>query len=298
MYGIGFVVLTFAIIDIVSEWWIARKGMAFGLISSASGLTGIFMPLVLDALLHRYGYRITLRACAVAMFVLTGPLIPLLKGRIPVSEVVRQPRMDLSFFRKPLFWFYAMAVTIQGFGFFIPPVFVSSYGEAVGLPTTQAALLLSVMALAQTIGQSAVGWLSDTRVHVSLLSSVCCIVAAIATVSLWGVGKSVWSLMLYSTIYGFFAFGFGTLRVAMGRAVSPEPSALLATFSTFVFLQGIGSVLVGPITAALMKGGIDLESYGLSLYKPTVVFVAASSALGGITAGTPYILRRWNVLLG
>jgi hypothetical protein len=44
------------------------------------------MPFVLQALLSRYGYRTTLRAVAVALTLLTGPLIPLLKGRVPSSR--------------------------------------------------------------------------------------------------------------------------------------------------------------------------------------------------------------------
>lgn len=297
LYGVGFVALFFPILNFLSEWWIVRKGMALGILSSASGLTGTFMPLVLNVLLHRYGYRTTLRACAVAMLVVTGPLLPFLKGRLPPSHSVTQPRTDLSFFRKPLFWFFAAANAVQGLGFFIPPVFVTSYAEGIGLSTTQAALLLTVMAIAQTIGQCALGWLSDTKIHVSVLSSTCCIVAAIATASLWGLGKTLWALMLYSILYGFFAYGFGTLRVAMGRAVSPEPSTMLATYSSFACLQGLGIVLVGPVTAGLMSGNIVISEYGASLYKATVIFVTASSTAGGVLAAAPYMLKRWTIIL-
>ena len=43
------------------------------------------MPFALEAMLNKYGYQITLRAIAVGLVVLTGPLIPLLKGRLPSS---------------------------------------------------------------------------------------------------------------------------------------------------------------------------------------------------------------------
>ena len=41
MYGVGFVVLTYPIISMVDDWWVARKGMAIGLISAASGVAGL-----------------------------------------------------------------------------------------------------------------------------------------------------------------------------------------------------------------------------------------------------------------
>ncbi len=43
--------------------------MAFGVITSAAGASGIAMPLIIEALLDRYGYRTTRRAIAVAMIV-------------------------------------------------------------------------------------------------------------------------------------------------------------------------------------------------------------------------------------
>lgn len=291
LYGLGFVILTYPILQMVSEWWITRRGMAFGLISAASGVTGIFMPLLLEALLHKYGYRITLRACAIAMAILTAPLVPLLKGRVPTAQEVQPSRTNWSFLQSPLFWFYAMATIIQGFGFFFPPVFVASYAIGVGLSSTQAAALLAVMATAQTLGQFVLGWLSDQKLHVSLLTSVCCVVAAVATATLWGFGKSLSLLLVFSMLYGFFAFGFSTLRVAMGRAVSTDQTAILATYSTFVFLQGIGNVMVGPLAAGLMHGGFEVDDYGAGRYRGVVVFVAATSMLGAVVIMAPHTLN-------
>lgn len=37
MYGIGFLTLYWPIMSMVNEWWIARKGFAFGFIMSAAG---------------------------------------------------------------------------------------------------------------------------------------------------------------------------------------------------------------------------------------------------------------------
>lgn len=199
IYGVGFVVLFFPILSMLNEWWIARKGMAFGIISSASGLTGVIMPFVIEALLHRFGYKITLRACAIAM-VLTAPLIPLLKGRLPHSERSEQPKTNWSFVYQPLFWVYAAAYFSQGLGFYFPLTFLPSYALSLGMSSAQSALLLAVMALSQTLGQFTFGWLSDTKLHVSFLAAICCVVTSIATAMLWGLGKSLPMLMIYSIL--------------------------------------------------------------------------------------------------
>jgi hypothetical protein len=48
MYGTGFITLTYPILSMVNEWWIARKGMAFGLISCSSGASGVVMPFIIQ----------------------------------------------------------------------------------------------------------------------------------------------------------------------------------------------------------------------------------------------------------
>jgi hypothetical protein len=44
MYGVGFILLTYPILSMVDEWWVARKGMAFGLITSAGMAFYTFHP--------------------------------------------------------------------------------------------------------------------------------------------------------------------------------------------------------------------------------------------------------------
>ena len=82
----------------VDEWWIARKGMAFGLISAASGATGAFTPFIL--------------------------------------------------LRKPLFWIYGLSTLVQGLGFLFPSLYHPSYAIAIGLPSTNGALLLTLISIA------------------------------------------------------------------------------------------------------------------------------------------------------
>ena len=123
MYGVGFLVFYYPILTMVDEFWVRRRGMAYGLLCSASGVSGAVMPLILQALLKRYGYKTTLRIVAVMLVILTGPLIPLLKGRVPQGRrgtVVL--RTDWSFLRKRLFWVYTVSNMLMGLGYFFPGV--------------------------------------------------------------------------------------------------------------------------------------------------------------------------------
>jgi hypothetical protein len=119
-YGLGFLIFYYPIILLVNEYWIARRGMAYGILCGASGVAGPILPFILQAFLERYGYKTTLRAVAVALVLLTGPLIPFLKGRLPPSERSEVPKINCNFFRNPLFWIYSVSSLLQGLGYFFP----------------------------------------------------------------------------------------------------------------------------------------------------------------------------------
>ena len=131
VYGTGFIIFYYPILSMVNEFWITRRGMAYGLLCSASGVSGAAMPFCIEALLQRYGYPTTLRAIAVGLFVLTGPLIPFLKGRTPEPEVGAGPgRTDWSFLKTGLFWKYSMSNFAMGLGYFYPFLYLPSYASA------------------------------------------------------------------------------------------------------------------------------------------------------------------------
>ncbi|KAK3191194.1 hypothetical protein K4F52_002782 [Lecanicillium sp. MT-2017a] len=275
--------MSYPIVSMVNEWWVARKGMAFGLISASSGFTGAVMPFIIEALLAKYGHKTTLKASAAAMAILTFPLLFLFKPRLPPSRQFSLARANWSFFDRSLFWAFSASILIQGIGFFFPSVFLPSYAAEVGISPTNGALLLSLMSIAQVLGQFAFGWLSDKNLPVSLLASICCIVAAVSTFGLWGMAKSMSLLIPFSLIYGFFSFGFATMRVAMGRAVSDDPSTIFSTYAIFVFLQGVGNILVGPISAGLMSKATVMSRFAAGKYEGIVVLTGSSSYVHSVT---------------
>ena len=287
----GFLIFFYPVISIVNEWWIARRGMAFGIITSAAGASGIAMPLIIEALLNRYGHRTALRAIAVAMVVVTGPLIPLLKSRLPSSQASAPTRTDWSFASKPLFLVYCFANLAQGLGFFFPSLFLPSYATSVGLTAQHGALLLSVMSAAQVAGQWTFGILSD-KLDLNpliLLSTLC---TALACFTSWGLAHDLAPLIVFALLFGFFAYGFSSMRARMGTAVSQEPTAALATFGIFTFCQGSGNVLAGPISGALLSGAVQRDSYGIMRYKSLVVFTGVCMLLSALSVGSWYMRPR------
>lgn len=265
--------------------------MAYGFLCSASGVSGAVTPFILQILLQKYGYKTTLRGVAVFLFVTTGPLIPLLRGRPGQQQTVRL-RTDWSFFRSRLFWIYSVSNLLMGLGYFFPALFLPSYASRLGLSTSQGALLLALMSVSQVAGQFTFGYLSDKRTSVNALITVSASIAAMATLSAWGLARSIAPLVVFALLYGFFGAGYTAMWARMVTAVSEEPSAAQAIFGMFNFGKGVGNVAAGPISAGLLRWSSGDGGYGLGMYKAVVLFTGVCLLLSASSLVTVHMRRK------
>lgn len=282
MYGTGFIIFYYPILSMVNEFWIARRGMAYGLLCAASGVSGAAMPFALEKLLERYGYQTTLRAMAIGLAVATGPLIPLLKGRLPESETSAAGRTDWSFLKTPLFWTYSASNLAMGLGYFFPLLYIPSYARTNGLSSTQGATLLALMSVSQVFGQFTFGYLSDRKLPLNALAATSTVIAAVAAYACWGLAHSFGLLAVFSLVYGFFGAGYTALWGRMGTSISSEQTAAFAAFGLLNFGKGVGNVLAGPISGVLIRNAVNVHTYGAMKYKTVVLFTGSCMFLSGV----------------
>ena len=80
MYGIGALLVYFPAMFLIDEWFVERKGVAFGISWAGTGIGGASTPFFLQWLLNNHGHRTTLRICA---GIIVGPFCPLtFQGRV------------------------------------------------------------------------------------------------------------------------------------------------------------------------------------------------------------------------
>jgi predicted MFS family arabinose efflux permease len=285
MYGVGFLIFYYPILSFVNEFWIERRGMAYGLLCSASGVSGLVMPFIVAEMLNRYGYPTTLRAVAIALVILTGPLIPLLKGRLPPSSHTAIGNTDWRFLKSPLFWFYSTSNVIQGLGYFFPSLYLPSYARSIGMSTSQGALLLALLSVSQVLGQFCFGYLSDRRLSLDVLLVMSTVISALASLTLWRFAHSLAPLVVFSLFYGFFGAGYVAMWARMGTAVTEEPTAALAVFSYFCFGKGVGNVSAGPISASLMSYYKNTDFNNEARYRAVIMFTGACMLFSGAVIG-------------
>jgi predicted MFS family arabinose efflux permease len=226
--------------------------MAYGILCASSGVSRIIMPFAIEAMLNKYGYQITLRAIAVGLGVLTGPLVPFLRGRLPASEHSTRGRTDWGCLKKPLFWVYCTSNMTQELGYFFPSLYLPSYATSIGLSSVQGAILLAIISVSEVLGQFSLGYASDHRLPLNILIITSTLISAAVTLALWGLARLIALLVVFPFVYGFFAAGYVAMCTRMGSAVSDKPTAALVTFSLFCFGKEVGNMAAGPIGASLI----------------------------------------------
>lgn len=295
-YGLGFVVFYYPILSFVDEFWIKRRGMAYGFLCSASGVSGAVTPIIMQICLRKYGYQWTLRGVASVLVLTTGPLIPFLKGRGGHANDSVRLRSDWSFLRNSTFWWYMVSNLAMGMGYFFPSVYLPSYATELGFSEQNGALLITLMSVAQVFGQFAFGYVSDLKVlSVDGLLGIASLTAAFTTLTLWGLAKSMVTLSFFAVLYGFFGAGYTAMWARMVSSVSEEPSASQAIFGLFCFGKGIGNVLTGPMSAGLLAHGRS-SGYGGGMYKVVVVFTGVCMLSSAGTLGLGWIMRTMKGL--
>lgn len=126
LYALGGGIAYAPCILYLDEWFVRRKGLAYGIMWSGTGIAGVVLPLLFEALLRSLGYQNTLRLWAGVLFVITAPLAFFIKPRVPVSRNTAANKVrpfNFKFLLLPSFLVYQSFNILEATGFFLPGEF-------------------------------------------------------------------------------------------------------------------------------------------------------------------------------
>ncbi|KAK3357611.1 major facilitator superfamily domain-containing protein [Lasiosphaeria hispida] len=297
LYAIGGSFAYSPCIVYLDEWFARRKGLAYGVMWSGTGLAGVVLPLLLEHLLSTYGFQTTLRIFACVLFAATAPLAYFIKPRLPTAQTSHTKPFSFSFLVSRPFMLYQLANAVEATGFFLPGIYLPSYArEALHATPVPSALTVLLVNVASVFGCVAMGSLID-RLHVTTCILVSTAGATLGTFLLWGFSSSLPVLYVFCVVYGLFAGSFtsawpGIMREITrregGRAGAGDEHGNSADPSmVFAFLalgRGVGNVASGPLSEVLVKGlpwqGEAFSGYG-SGYGSLIAFTGATALFGG-----------------
>lgn len=273
----------------LDEWFVKRKGLAYGIMWSGTGLGGVTLPLLLEFFLGKYGFRTTLRIWAGVLFAATMPLVYFLKPRLPAGAGAYKS-LNLGFVFSKTFMLYQITNIVEALGYFLPGIYLPSYArETLGAGPFPSALTLLVVNIGSVIGCVAMGWLTD-RMHVTSCLALSAVGTAIGTFLLWGLGQNLVTLYFFCIIYGFFAGSYTSAWPGIMRQISmlPDRSGGRSFDPTMVcsFLatgRGVGNVVSGPLSEVLVQGSAwkgAMAGYG-SGYGTLIVFTGITAVFSG-----------------
>lgn len=296
-YAIGGSIAYSPCILLMEEWFDRRKGLAFGVMWAGTGLGGVILPICMEQLLGRYGFRTTLRAFAVALFILTAPLVYFVKPRVPVeSNRPRPPPPSLKFIFTPTFALFQLCNTVEALGFFLPSLYLPSYADSLGASSSLQALTVILFNVASVGGCVLMGAIVD-KVDVTTCILISTAGSTIGVFLIWGFSMSLAPLYVFCIVYGLFAGSYtSTWPGIMREVVQKKPSAESSiVFACLAAGRGIGNVVSGPLSESLVKGlpwkGVPSYGYG-SGYGTLIVFTGVT----GIVGGGSYLAKRLNWL--
>ncbi|XP_036307283.1 monocarboxylate transporter 7 isoform X2 [Pipistrellus kuhlii] len=174
------------------------------------------------------------------------------------QQVLEQPRpprgplLDFSVLRERSFIWYTLFGLFATLGFFAPSLYIIPLGVSLGLTQDRAALLLSMMAIAEVFGRIGAGFILNSqpirKIYIEL------VFVLLLTVSLFAFtfATGFWGLMSCSILFGVM---LGTVAgthiplLAEDDVVGIEKMSSAA--GVYVFIQSIAA-LAGPPLAGLL----------------------------------------------
>ena len=124
LYSIGGSIHYYPVFLYLDEWFVARKGFAYGVVWAGASTSGVIIPLLMEWLLEKYGFRIALRVWALMSTVLTVPALWVLKGRLPPDYSIENSKVELGFLKSSAFWILETANFFQALGYYMPSVYL------------------------------------------------------------------------------------------------------------------------------------------------------------------------------
>lgn len=288
VFGFGWVVCYTPFLFMLNEWFVEKRGLAYGILFCASGFSGLFIPLGFGTSLQRFGFRNTLRGYTILTIVISGPGLLLMRPRTPVakqSEPTHKTKGHgtdtlLKFCKTTHLPLFATAVFLQGLAFFLPNIFIPSFAKDLGLSSTESSGLLALISLSQVFGQLGLGWISD-RINIYIPASISTLAPGLAAAFLWGPARGMAYLAPFALIWGFFSASYTTLLTRMCTTIiggageeDPDGKLFMLLYAVLSVQRGLSNILEGPLSSWLIVEELDTERFGLGRYNRIVWFTA------------------------
>ncbi|KAJ1566334.1 hypothetical protein HK405_010212, partial [Cladochytrium tenue] len=145
MFGLGQALCFYAVATLPATYFLRRRNLAMGIMSSGAAVGGAVFSIVTAQLLRSLSLAWTFRAIGLIFLALNLPAALALRSRSPAEPLRRSGRrmLDRTLFKDKRFTLLLVGSAIALFPLFVPPFFLPLYASSVGLSTTVSSLILA-----------------------------------------------------------------------------------------------------------------------------------------------------------
>ena len=162
------------------------------------------------------------------------------------ARVFRQ-MVDFSLFKDPIFLMYAVSNFLTSIGFNVPYVYTVDRARGWDIEEQEAAFLLSIIGIANTLGRLFLGWLSDQRIINRLYLYNSCLILCGISMGLSSFMTTYNWQIVYCAIFGVTSGAYvGLTSVVLVDLLGLDK--LTNAFGLLLMFQGIASVIGPPFT--------------------------------------------------
>jgi MFS family permease len=215
LLGIGQAFLACPVLAMVSRHFNKNRGLATGVTIAGSSLGGVIWPIMVNELLNKDGMSFGWTIRIVAFTMLPLVIITCATVRAPTAEkphseeapipdskgTATKKKTDLSIVKNRVFQTFCAGIGLFYLGMFSPFFFTTSYAVNLGLSTSFAFYLVSILNAASLFGRISAGWLADRYGHFNLCS-ICAILSAVVAFC-WTAATDSAGLVVWALAYGF-----------------------------------------------------------------------------------------------
>ncbi len=272
------------LISTVPKWFVKRRGLMTGIVTSGSGIGTILLSLAASRLISVYGWRISYMIVGSGVLVLLMLAAQFLRrdpqqiGQLPYGEdetkgeSLNAQAREFSLqeaIRTGQFWLVCAIFLCFGFILYTIMVHIVPHAIDLGISPIIAANIIVIIGGVNAVGRIIIGYSSD-RIGVKPSLLISFILMGIAL--LWVmVATEVWMFYLFAIIFGFGYGGLATLT-SMVTAELFGVRSLGAIVGVVMFSFTLGGA-IGPLLAGSI---FDISGS----YKPAFLASAAVSAAG------------------
>ncbi|RFU29651.1 hypothetical protein B7463_g6695, partial [Scytalidium lignicola] len=172
LYAVGSGMMSYPTMIFLDQWFVRRKGLAFGIAWASTNFWGVAAPFFVSWSLKHFSFRTTLRIWVILTVILATPLIPFIRPRVPAATGAQFRKINLNFAISAPFLPLQVGSLLEGFGYFLPGIFLPSYARSLGLSTTIATVGVGLINTGNFFGCIVIGYLVD-RWHVTDVIMLC-----------------------------------------------------------------------------------------------------------------------------